>query len=220
MWITGIIFAVICHKSSDTGIFAVSMATTISGMGSLLAIYFLSTEFEGETQRIGALVRVGLVAIISIQLGCQLLTRSMRTYWDRLTPMLDTRISTGVAKGVITTKDNAEKYEEVFDDLNLLKAKSSPDDNVLIATLFPSAYLDLDMNYGTYSSWIYVRNRNNFEEFTRRLDIYYNNCSEKIPHCIYVGNENLEKIDLLDKVISLDKYESIEGKRGIIFVKE
>lgn len=219
LWVTGILFAIISNESSDTGIFAISMASTVSGIGSLLLISFFAKEFECEKSVIKRLVTFGLAAIVCVQLGSQLITRGLRTYWDAPLPKLNTKISVGVAKGIITTKEHALKYEEVYDDIMSIKQKASPDEKVLIASLFPSAYLDLDMNYATYSSWTYIKNRNNFEGFIERLSQYYEENKEKLPQYIYVTNENADNVHLLEKALNLSDYIRTDGKQGIIFEK-
>lgn len=219
LWVTGILFAIISNESSDTGIFAISMASTVSGIGSLLLISFFAKEFECEKSVIRRLVTFGLAAIVCVQLGSQLITRGLRTYWDAPLPKLNTKISVGVAKGIITTKEHALKYEEVYDDIMSIKQKASPDEKVLIASLFPSAYLDLDMNYATYSSWTYIKNRNNFEGFIERLSQYYEENKEKLPQYIYVTNENADNVHLLEKALNLSDYIRTDGKQGIIFEK-
>lgn len=220
LWVSGIIFAICSNESSDTGIMAVSMATTISGMGSFLLISLLKKEIEDESETIKRLVIFGLTVIVCVQLGCQFFTKSMRNYLDHLTPVLDTRISCGVAKGIITTKERALKYEEIYDDLQIIKNDREPDDNVLIASLFPSAYLDLDMNYGTYSSWTYINNEKNFLDFTERLDRYYELNNEKIPQYIYLDNEDIDELHFIDDVVNLENYSLVKGKRGMIFSRK
>ncbi len=219
LWIPGIIFAICSNESSDTGIMAVSMATTISGMGSFLLISLFAKEFNSESEKIKRLVSFGLMIIVCVQLGSQFTIRCMRNYLDYITPRLDTKISIGVAKGIITTKERALKYEEIYDDLQIIKNSASTDDNVLIASLFPSAYLDLDMNYGAYSSWTYINNKKNFVDFTKRLGRYYDLHSEKMPKYIYVDNEDIGDLHLIDDVVNLENYDLVQGKRGMIFSK-
>lgn len=217
LWISGIIFAICSNESSDTGVLVFSMAATISGIGSLLLISSFARELDTQPIKIKKLVSFVLVAVFSLQLGCQFVTKVTRSYLDELLPMLDTRISVGVAKGIITTKENALKYEEVYEDLQTIKTNASPDENVLIASLFPSAYLDLDMNYGTYSSWTYINNGKNFVEFTERLKTYYDLNPKKKPQYVYVLNEDMDYLPLIDDVVNLENYDIIQGERGMIF---
>jgi len=92
--------------------------------------------------------------------------------------------------------------------------QAKPEDEVL----FPSAYLDADMNYGSYSSWTYTNNQNEFDSFTQQLSYYYEQNPDKYPEYVYILESDFGQIELLNEVIDLDNYKMVEGKRGCIFV--
>jgi len=217
LWAMGLLFALVSSESSDTGILVFSMGMVLSGMAGILFIAQFAGEFENRSDR----VKNGVIALVCIifffQMGCQSFVRLTRTYWDESLFELRTEITRGAGRGIRTTKGYAQRYEEIYDDLQLIKAEAQEDDAVLIARLFPSAYLDLDMNYGTFSSWTYYNNRNKYDEFTDQLSSYYEAHPEKLPEYIYVEDEEPEQLRLLDQVVDLDGYKIIQGKQGLIF---
>ena len=217
LWITGLLFAGCSAASSDTGYMIISMATTVSGLGSILHIYGLAQELDYGMPRVRQWVTLGFALIICVQLGTQTATRVARTYWDAWLPELDTRITQGVAWGVITTEEHVRQYDAICSDLQIIREQANAEDLLLTPSLLPWIYLELDMEYATNSTWTYISNQTNHELFFTRLEEYYQENPEKVPQYIYVENRDLECLEDLDRVVDLTRYQRIEGCAGLIF---
>lgn len=217
MWIVGIVFAGCANKASDTGVLAMSSASTVSGMGSILLIGNYWREYDNAAGHIRKRLGVVLLSVVMVQAMCQFTSRCIVTYWDSHIYALDTPITVGAAKGIYTTEHYARQYELVYEDLLIIRNTADEDSQVMLPLLFPSAYLDLDMNYGTNSTWTYTFNSLNYDYMIDRLAMYYGYYPEKIPDVIYVLQNDAEVVEHLNKVIPMEAYRREEYAAGTAY---
>ncbi len=85
----------------------------------------------------------------------------------------------GPYAGLLLEEDNYNKNHAIMDDLDIIKARSNPDDPVWIITEFSWMYLYLDRPFATYSAW------QPYLELSRIMD-YYNGNPEKKAKYIYI----------------------------------
>lgn len=212
----GVMYAVCAFFASDTKLMAFSTGITITGIASLIFIYNIykeSIQYESNV----FLPFVGILIILCIQIGGEGLLKLERSYWDGLFPNLTVRITEGSAKGIITTQQYAEKYEAVYDDVNMIKKMYGEGGKLLSVTIFPSIYLDADYEYATNSAWTYSNNKLNYDILNEKLEKYYQLNSDKIPNIIYIGNDDS---DMEIRFIDLNAYKPIEGSTGVFYIKE
>lgn len=131
---------------------------------------------------------------------------------------LDTKITDGPHKGIVTTGSIAVLYKKMLNDLAEIKQLTSEDDSVFIAALAPWHYLSLERKYGTFTAW-YLMNEYD------RLELYWGEHPDRIPTYIYIpyysiyGYRRINQIYIADAKIRLDTlldYESFDGQAGEI----
>ena len=216
-WITGIIFGLICYISSDTGIMAISTGVAVSSIASIIIIFDfykeLNTTLNKKIYKNIALLSMSM--LIVGQIGGQTYLRVVRSYWDELLPSLNKTIPSGAAKGITTTDENCVLYMQVYNDAKKIKDIYNQECSFLSIGLFPSVYIDMDFEYGTYSSWVFTNNKANYEIENEKLKKYYNNYPDKKADIIFsnVGYVN----DYMD-FVDFSEYDALEMQSGIWYV--
>ncbi|MCH5303583.1 MAG: hypothetical protein J1E41_01855 [Ruminococcus sp.] len=219
--VSGLIYAICGYIASDTGVYAISNGATVASMASIVMVYLFSKENMTLTQKdIRRIVLTGVLSLtIAVQLGGEAYLKLTRTYWDSEFTSLNEVISDGAAKGIITTSEKAEIYNKVLADINTIKADVHGEKKFLSLSLFPSIYLDMDYDYGTYSSWTYANNRLNLPLVNEKLKKYYNLNPEREASIIYISNEDFESVDEFD-FVDLSKYEEVKLETGVFYISK
>lgn len=218
--ITGIVYSYVALVSSDTKWLAFATGSTPLGIAALIFIYEFYKETDKNNIKMKFVSTVCLCAVISFQLCGQCYIRAERNYLDKTSGELNTVINYGAAKGIITDSNNADMYEAVYADVEKMRKITDENNNLnfLSLSLFPSIYLDMDYQYGTFSSWTYFQNAENFPKMNERLKKYYRDNPYKDPDCIYILNDDLDILETLD-FTDFSKYKRIEIKSGTVFIK-
>jgi len=221
MGLTGILFSYLSSISSDTGILAITSGIVPASLASCILLAQLCSEYRSEktSQWLRALVLVGMVMAVFGQIGSQTMIRYERNYWDELTQDLNTRISVGAAKGIITTEQYAEYYEQQYKNALAIKKNIGEDGKLLVVSQEPIMYLDADVNYATNSSWVWYQNNCNFQVQNEKMNAYLSSHSNKTPDCIYILEDDFEYIDALT-FIDIDAYDMVELPFGQAYYRE
>jgi hypothetical protein len=149
---------------------------------------------------------------IILQLGMMLVLRMTYVWADAPMSALDTKVERGAAKGLYTTAEDVQRYNEMYDDLDSLNMKE--DDGFLVVGADPLLYLYADREVASYSTWQVFTNET-------RLYRYYeiHNGEGKFPevvYCVDAGEEIFESI-LVDKLLLPMGYEWKQLQHGIAF---
>ena len=223
MWFTGVIFAVVCYISSDLGMSAMSVGIAISSIAGMLCIneYYNEVRYIKKMNFQKKITACLISLLVLLQIGGEGYIKIVRSYHDDLLPALSTEIEHGCAKGIITTKEHAEYYEDLYNDVQTIKKANLSNDNVnfLSLSLSPTVYLDLDYDYGTYSVWTYTNNKPDYSILNKRLYTYYSMNPQKKPDFIYINNSEKGSLDEITS-IDFDRYKSIELETGLLFIQE
>ena len=125
---------------------------------------------------------------------------------------LTTKVERGAGKGLYTTEETAQWYEEVYDDMDSLNMKE--DDGFLVVGSAPLLYLYADREVASYSTWQVYANET-------RLYRYYeiHDGEGKFPEMIYWidADETIFESILVDKLLLPMGYEWKQLQHGIAF---
>ena len=205
-YVPAMIYPFIVQITSNTGPLAVSAAFVTAGAASV----FLTASWAKE-QGFKAAKYVTYAAII-LQLGMMLALRMTYVWADAPMDELNTKVERGAAKGLYTTAEDVQRYNEMYDDLDSLNMKE--DDGFLVVGADPLLYLYADREVASYSTWQVFTNET-------RLYRYYeiHNGEGKFPevvYCVDAGEEIFESI-LVDKLLLPMGYEWKQLQHGIAF---
>lgn len=219
LWITGVLFAIVCYLSSDTGNMAIANGMVISTIASCV---FLG-DFYKEFHYIGANTNKKVICVLfslafALQIGSEFIIRTIRSYKDNLLPELIYQIPSGAAKGIITSKNNYEKYTTQYNDIQSINKDIHDKNSFLSIGLSPYAYLNMDCDYSTYSVWVYTNNKPDYSAENKQLTEYLQLFPNKMPDVIY---SNLEYNHLKDEIKCIDysNYKTIELSSGLWLVR-
>ena len=214
----GVIFAICSYFTSDTGLLAFSNGMAITDFAWILYIYQLCSENKLKRKNI---LSLSLAILIVFQIGSEFYLKLMRYYWDEITPNLNSVIQSGAAKGIITTKKNSELYNKVLEDIQTIRTQTNGNEELgfLSLSLFPSAYLDMNYNYSTFSSWTYSNNGLNFSVLNDKLSLYFTNTPNKVPDIIYILNEDKQHLNKI-KCLDYNDYQEIILESGVAYIKK
>lgn len=189
LYIFGLLYTFMANYASNQGMHAISMAMVPADVAAVLFIgKFLEQEAKGEAAGrrktgMGSVLPIAAaVLLLAVQLGTQLYTKAVHTFWEEPVWRLDTRITEGPLKGTVTTGEKADSYQMQLDDIKTHIRKDGP---VLFATKDTWCYLYADAEYGTFSAYL----SGGLSQAAKRWQVYYEAHSEKIPYYIYIPKD-------------------------------
>lgn len=187
LFILGILYSMALCFSSNQYFYVTAMASSATNIASFVFLSVLIKEMRTRADNLDYWVickyaSFACVAfLIVLQASLQITVKANHCFWDNQTSELTTQINEGPAKGLITTADRAQTYEEIYNDLKYYKNK--PKANILSLTSRTWTYLALyDYPYGTLSAWINGEKPSNIP----RLNDYYMVNPDKQPCYIYI----------------------------------
>ena len=205
-YIPAMIYPFIVQITSNTGPLAVSAGFVTAGAAAVLLAAFWAKEQNSK------LWKSIIYAVIILQLGMMLMLRITYVWADAPLSELTTKVERGAAKGLYTTAEAEQYYNEVYDDLDALDMKE--DDGFLVIGSDPLLYLYAEKEVASYSTWQVYTNET-------RLYRYYevHDGEGKFPSVIYcVGaDETIFESILVEKLLMPMDYEWVQLKHGIAF---
>lgn len=205
-YLPAMVYPFIVQITSNTGPLAVSSAFVTAGAASILLA--LSWVME-QNKRI---VKNIISAIIVLQLAIMLFLRITYVWADAPLSELTTKVERGAAKGLYTTEETVQYYNEMYDDLDSLNMQE--EDGLLVVGSQPLLYLYADKKVASYSTWQVYTNET-------RLYRYYEihdgeGCFPSVVYCVGADETIYDSI-LVDKLLMKMGYESLQLKHGIAF---
>lgn len=187
IWAGVAIFSwLLASATSDpmTAGFALLAIPTIICMEEIIANY------DGYT-KIVVIIAVGFV--IAYMLFTTTRIRVESVYRDAPLSMLDTKIESGPAKGLITTKEHVQQYEACIETIQIIQSlPHKENDSIFISALAPWMYLCFEMDYGMPHSWRMLIDDPSFEIYYKEHDIdnlkYILIMDERYGNTIQAGN--------------------------------
>ena len=178
-FLPGLLYTMAVQYATNTGIVMVSSAFGISTFASVIFLGDLWREVqaEGDPPTGKRIILILLSAVLFLQYAGTLYLRMTFVLADDKTWKLDTLMERGPLKGIYTTKDQAEEYEQVLRDLDTLSL--TEEDQLLVVGIAPWIYLYAEAGCGSYSTW-------QVDDGTAQLSSYYEMHPDKFPTVIYM----------------------------------
>lgn len=207
-YLPAMFYPFIVQITSNTGPLAVSAAFVTAGAAAIvLAVNWASQQTK---QWWMYLIR----ATVILQLFIMLFLRVTFVWADGPLKELTVKVERGAAKGLYTTEAAVQRYNEMYDDLDMLEMKE--DDGLLVVGSEPLLYLYADKEVASYSTWQVFTNET-------RLYRYYeiHDGEGKFPSVVYCvdADETIFDSILVDKLLLPMGYEWKELQHGIGFYK-
>lgn len=188
LFVLGIIYSVALCFSSNQYFYIISMAISAANIASYVFLAQLLREMRETKDNFDYAVllkRSSFVIItfmIILQCGFQIDVKAKHCFWESGdTTTMSSKIGDGPAKGIYTTSQNYNTYEQIYNDLKYYDNK--PPEEILFLTDKTWCYLAAnDFPYGTLSAWLSGESTSSIE----RLKVYYSVNPDKIPVYIYI----------------------------------
>lgn len=189
LFIPSVIYSLAIHLGSNQMFFVISMAFSVVNIASIIFAGQLICELKERPDDIcyDVLMRktavcffAAAVAVLGI---CQVKIKAEHCFWESgAAKDLPYKIMGGPAKGLYTSKENGNQYNEIYTDIKQY-FKSNTRGNTLMLTEKTWCYLALnDYPYGTFSAWISGENDVSIE----RLYEFYKINPAKDPIYVYI----------------------------------
>ena len=176
LYLLGICLSILWGIGSNTGLDGMIVGYCISGIGALLLIARIIHDMYQISWRRALLsffsCLCGLVLIASFA------QRFLGFYRDASIDQLNTRIEQGPAKGLLTTEDSANQYNELYEVIHE-QFINSPNATVIHMKLVPWAYLCSEWRYYAPTSWANELN-------SSRLKQYYDIHDGILPDFVFI----------------------------------
>jgi len=183
VFLLGIAYSACVSSTSNMGFDVISMAFSVVNVASLIFVGLLLKEHREHPKHKNRLLCVGWTVLLL--LAMTVMSKAEHCFWDSSPRNMDSRISAGPAKGIVTSAGLEESYRLVYEDMQYLSARK--EERLLVMSQIPWCYLIADdMPYGTFSAWLSGLDDSTVE----RLELYYSVNPENIPKHIYIVKSN------------------------------
>ncbi len=180
LFFLGLALSVAVQLGSNTRIRSSSGMLLPGSIGALLYL-FDCTDGIIARERTQRLLRAFLAAACTCQLLLTAGLRMVTVYRDAPLKQLDTVISEGPARGIVTTAANVRDYAAVYADLT---GHAPREGCLLVTNLLPAAYLMTDLPPATPSTF-------NMTVDTAWLKLYYLQNPARLPDCVFAVNAEI-----------------------------
>ena len=190
IWIPGIMYSICIHHSSNQGFFSISSASTVALIGTLFMLGRAVTIWKQEwleNQELlykakNTLMILSALFLILLQIRGIAYARYYTVYWDYPIKTLNCCIKQGPEKGIYTTEEKREFYDDFIEDLHEIKQHTDAK-NVLYLSSLCWAYLVYpEDRVTTFSAWLHGHT-------IERLQAYYLINPDKEPDVILVDDD-------------------------------
>lgn len=174
---TGILLSIAYGIASNNGIDAAGTGFVITTFGAVLIFSAYCFPVAGMQQKCVNIVKCFCLAGV---IGITLFLRIFAVYRDSTLQQLQCKITQGPAKGIYTTQEHLEQYNNVVEDIQTYVTDSAQT-SIFITKMAAWAYLCTDARCAAYQTW-----RTPFSD--PMLEMYYLNHPE--PENILILNDD------------------------------
>ncbi|MBQ8164186.1 MAG: hypothetical protein IJZ94_00015 [Clostridia bacterium] len=209
----GLVYTIFNTILSNTGIMSVSTTMTVGGVCGIICIILLCRELKEqykESKVLKVSVTAAVLTVILIQLCSTVHIRINRSFWDGSVWELTETVGFGASKGLCTTQENLDGYEDMYKKLTYLMSQTDTKGKTLMSCTFePIVYLDADLEIEAFSAWMSGYDKESLNE--RVLEYQALHGGDK-PDLVFCYSEN----DILPFLN--DGYGSIEYEGSYLFI--
>lgn len=231
IYLPGIVFSIVFHMASNTGLDAITVGFVLCGIASPILIFECVSKIRWYSINVTRWVWCGMVMIAAVALLQSGWLRFFSVYRDDKLENLTAIINRGPAKNLYTTEEHKKQYDDIIRTIEKTLGEEMRG-TVVFTELVPWAYLCMNKPYGGPSP---CRFWGGLSE--ERLKEYYTNMPDKFPKYVLAvtpeygscksvliqGNEVLERPNergtsqwLIDKLEEMG-YDKFETECGIVY---
>lgn len=170
-----------CFVSSDF-LYVMALGAALSAGAGICTVCTLASE-----NRMPRLLSCALYVSVAATLFVTVLLRITNVYRDAPIQALTERIPSGVAKGLYTTPEHLDQYEQVYDVIE--KHCTDPGKKVLFSKILPWGYIASQSGCGYPTTWRATAYN------ADQLDIYYKMDTTRAPDVIIVLDTPIASYD-------------------------
>ena len=200
--IPGLLYTILAHFATNTGILTVSASYMIASAASILLIWQAVKEIEKKQLYLcfGIVVAVQFIACVW--------QRVIYVWGDEHLEYLTCELTEGPMKGIHTSVENEHLYMDVMQDMEDLQL--TKEDQLFVVGIAPWMYLNTEAECGAYSTWETL-------ETDPLIPIYYEIRPEKLPTVIYCYEyeDSILETEFAYEFINMG-YEPRIMRRGIV----
>lgn len=202
-YVPGLLYTLLAHFATNTGILTVSASYMIVSAASVLLIW--KVMMEQADQKI---LRILVCILLTVQFTACIWQRVIYVWGDEHLEYLTCQLEEGPLKGIHTSGENQRLYEEVLQDMDDLELTDK--DRLFVIGIAPWMYLNTDAKCAAYSTWETL-------ETDPLIEVYYEIHPEKLPTVIYCYeyDESILETDFAYEFINRG-YESHAMRRGMV----
>ncbi len=220
-YVMGIFYSFAVHFASNQLYNVIFMAMVVSDIGGIICIGELLKEIFSQPKSSQKKATTGWICFglcmvaLGIQTTAELWIKTDYCYGDRYTQNTIYKVEKGVAKGLFTTKETFDSYNQFYERLSYYQHKTPG--RIVIADYRTWGYLYLDkFPCGSYSSWTSGIKTTSYQ----RLKNYYLLNPENKAKYIYLPEESVSALGIDDIYRESAKYGySIEKQDGIYYLE-
>lgn len=206
-YVPGLIYTLLAHFATDTGILTVSASYMIPSAASILLTWQAVHQQSRESwkRNLRSLFYIFLAVLF---LACIYL-RMVYVWGDEHMPYLTAKLEEGPLKGIHTSQENEILYQNVLDDMEDLQL--TEEDRLFVVGIAPWMYLNTDAECAAYSTWM-------TQETDPLIPLYYELHPEKLPTVIYCYGYDESMLDTEFAVSFTEQgYETSMMRQGLVF---
>lgn len=177
VFLLGVFYSVCVCSTSNMGYDILVIGFSVVNIANLIFIGMLIEERAGKREK-----RVfSAVCFIPVALLCAMMltVKINHCFWDASPAVLDSRLESGPAKGIITNAYFKSSYDSISADMS---EYAGEDGSILIYSQQAWEYLIPDMPYASFSAWLSGLD----EKTDARLALYFSMNPQKMPEHIYI----------------------------------
>lgn len=175
-FVLGLLYSLCVSATSNMGFDILAVGFAVSDIAGIVFIGLLISEQCGKVKKTllaVCLVPVALLGAMSVYV------KQNHCFWDVRPAQMDTKITLGPAKGIVTNEYFADSYESIYKDMQSLDAAEG---NILIYSQQGWEYLIADRPYASFSAWLSGLDGATVE----RLALYYRMNGDNTADIIYI----------------------------------
>lgn len=183
LWIPGMIYSVCLHFASNQCFWAMSSASSVAAVGSILMLGIFFKELRHGSNRpvVRSLLLVGIGLVFALQLSTETAFRYERVFWEIGIADQTLPVDEGVSKGLLASEGSMDIYLAGMEQMEKLREYGTK--KVLFLSKRTWYYLTDDYENCGYSAWIARVDNHALET----LKSYYAINPDKLPELVYVG---------------------------------
>lgn len=194
LYLAGLVFSMVFSYSSNGYLYIMTLGHSISAIGAICFLRDYMTEISAnwDSKAAAQILSIVCVTVTMIVVFQTMTLRMVNIYRDAPMNELTEKITQGPAKGLYTTLEHKESYDEIY---TAIQEYANDDGYIFFTKLMPWGYLATDMRCGAPTTW-----RTPFN--SERLKLYYEANPERIPDIIFVMNEEVGSYETCGDVVA------------------